>query len=288
MAEAAQDPVGWAASIQRYQETAKWTITVLGGIGAALIASLSISGLGMVEGRDLLLSVVGVALGLIGVALAIAGVVSVLAPMKPDFFEALDDPDVKAKLSQSPAFLLGYPSAEELRADFETSGRERVEAYRAMMAAKAQGQFAEKEKQLARAKRAEYLIEVLTPAVEFVKLYGFRVEVRRKFYEQAVPKLIGGSIAIAVGITMFAIFSSADEAAESPSHVKGPLAEARLDLSNEGVAQLGALLGAKCGPAGIGVLVLGVNDAGWDVATLPGDQCPPIRLDLPKELGSVH
>ncbi len=281
--------------IERYRETAKWLIGLLGSLAALLITSLSLSDLG--KARNAEAASAGFVRALIGLAVALAAVTTVLAATKPRFPDIVSKQRFRDLFPDNSPELLGFDSLDALNRRFLASGRAYVAHWIEYDTAKAAGDVSATATALARARQTEHALALINPAVVWVKDYTFYRRVRAWF----LAAMLG--LTISVGLTANGVLAFARNVAP-PQEDKSTAAVVATGLAVPGriettdvdlAAELSDLLGLSCASGGTGTLpysvsalLMSMDGDEMIVAVEQTDQCAGKVLQIDPTLVRFH
>lgn len=269
------------SAIDRFRETAKWLVAAFGAIGATLIASLELGGLGQLEGADELFAVIGLALGVSGVLLALVAAAAILATTRVTLGEIRRSKVLHGFVQREPWLLSGYKSVEDLVTEYEQAASTRIAAYRRRLKATDAASADEADRMY---NRANLSLELANPAVDRLLGAVLFEKVQRRWRRRVLPLIALGVLLTAVGMAFFATQApddppSADAVAATP--VRG-----FLHLSSEGRDELGESLGEACDLTAVEVVVLASSDDASEVVTTD-DRCNARRFRVTQDDGRI-
>jgi hypothetical protein len=105
------------------RQAAKWLIAAFAAVGAALVATLQISGFGGVTGIRLVGAVAAAVMALLAVIVTIFKVSEVLDPKEATTTDLRQNQDLSRRLAADPSFIggFGHPTVDSLIDDYERS-----------------------------------------------------------------------------------------------------------------------------------------------------------------------
>lgn len=284
--EAAQTE-GFGGSADKVREAAKWIVAAFGALGAALIASLSLSNLGSLSGGDLGLALLGFVIGLAGTAIVIGSVSRVLTVSLASLSElsgSTVDSRAVALLEKNEAMLGGFESPEKLATTHLHAQKRRVDAYEKMLQASDKPTYDSNDRVFQVASRE---LELTSPVVERVLGLVALDQLLRRYGEALKLTALGVSIA-ALGVALFAYYGHGPEPNVEPqAAVADAPVVAVVDLNETGVQTFGDMLGKSCELDHLQVLALDSTGDSTDVVVLPGTGCEVRRLTVTPNMGII-
>lgn len=287
--------------VSRIRTTATWLVTTFGALGAALIASLQLAGLGRTEGINLLFALIGFAIAIAGASVIIWKMGWVLAsgPKLPADNQLASQAVIEEAERRGAWILGGFSTVEGLADEWTEASRIRQDKYEEFTDLYEQRRAAEGEeqKQLRREENLAYAAheaaarraELAMFAVYRLYIFSDLHEIRRRFQE-AQKFLVGGVIAAAVGIAVFAVFVSADlepaTSSATPAIASQPVG-GTLNLYQSEHEEYAEILGESCDLNSVSVVVLGASPEAYDLVTVGSSACETRRLTVPLTAGTV-
>jgi hypothetical protein len=176
---------------------AKWLIGAYAAVGAALLAGLQLTGLGNLEGKDLVRADAAVVVAIAGIVLAVLLCARVLTPLATDVRDLGSDTGLNTKLTGAP-ILRGYAAdAATLATAHQAALRAYHEAWDAPNATTAGS--SENEQALAAQARLQSLELIVDDVLSFATWF----KVDRAFTRAKYGMTVGGVMAL-VGTLAFA------------------------------------------------------------------------------------
>lgn len=267
----AADPL--AASLTSLRDTAKWLVTIFGGIAAALIAGAQFSKAGQLQLNDprLLTAALSALVALVAVGWVIHAALTVLVTGIVSVDE-LSDESRADRLKAEHAFL----RQSTLLADPWTTVKQVRDVAFALAAKQVAGQTLTpiEEWQVSESYRRMELIP-------FYARYGRALD----RFERARWAMLGGGGVAALSLLVFAW--AANPPTPDPAPFRLPEAGV-LRLNGQGRRLLSPAIGEACVQRDVKVLVLAFRDGRYDVVSLPDDVCRSTRLTVENgDLGVV-
>jgi hypothetical protein len=267
----------------KLRETSKWLAATFGALGAALIASLSLSDLQGLTGLHLALALMGFALGLLGTGIVVASVARVLMTTSASVSDISSDMDAQNLLRANVSMLGGFDTSAELFGRYTTAQKERVDAYVTLLD--------ESDKPLDAAtqhayERARKMLLFTSPIVERVLAFVAFDRLRRRF-NQALGGIAVGIFIAGIGMGLFAYFSNAQDEDTSEAVITGAPVEGQMNLAPTGEEVLRDLLGVGCDLDSVPVLVVDSHEDSVEVISVSGDGCQVRRFTITSEMGAV-
>lgn len=291
MTEDSQDgkPSATASVSQRAADhvrgTAKWLVSSMGALAAALIASVSLSDAGALEGADLVLAGLAFAVGICAAVGALLVMADILGPHTTSLSRVAADADLVAKAdAEDSGWLSGFPSVNDLVAAFNAAAAERVEARTSEIAAFASKDAAAMEEATHRREQAEARLEAVNPAVDrLLAIAG--AESLGVRWKRARWSFAGLVVVSAAAAFVFAALASSNE--ESGDAVRPEPVHATIRLSAKGQESFGHLLGDRC-PIDRELRAIATASEGESVTVRVSDRrCVPAEISLKPEEASV-
>jgi hypothetical protein len=281
-----------ATASNTIRETAKWLITALAAVGAALIAGSQFSNIGKVDSLFSFIAIVGVVVGLVGVGIALWYTIKVLTPGYLGLSTLVKDEDKKFEkflnsIKESPEVLKEeYINVQALQNKYSESLKIRLSLYDEYQ--KSVGKATRNEIGL-RFKEADDRVVYLSSIVSQVTALANFQLLQEKFIGASKAVFLGGSIA-AGGAIIFALGANQPQKAERfllPSVVE-------VNLTDDGKTFLIGKIGKdwkdciQPDQSIIKAVAIHEKDDRWEVVTIPTEACgKPIRFKVTESLGTV-
>jgi hypothetical protein len=212
-----------ASAADRIRDSAKWLLAAFGAAGAAVVAGVSLSDLGDVDGRDLWWAACAVVVALIGVAIAIVAAGSVVTR---SFVTLRDVVDHEAKGHvrhlQDPILLQGFSTVKDLADAYESALKRYREAAVAHAESAATGDQAKVDATELQALAALEEARVYSPVATALQERHSYLQVREAYQRSRLWMAAGAVLAI-VGLVAFVAIVTRPEDDEAPVVGEGPL-----------------------------------------------------------------
>jgi len=220
MSEAASASTGesppMSEAVDQVRSAAKWFIAAFGAIGVAIAASLVLGDIGKLDGKDLWLATLGIAIAFLGILAAVVAVTRILTPVARELSELKDapgdDPAIKL-LNRAPNLLNPFQDIDELY-------RERNDAlakYRTAFEAWSQHQDATTTKGV---KAARTLCEPIEAVAERVISWANYASLQTRLQHSLWRFMVPGVVLAVAGLLLFAIYVK-DPPSASPASLSG-------------------------------------------------------------------
>lgn len=264
--------------------TAKWIITTFGAVGGALIAGISFSDLGKLDGTDQLLAALGAGLGIVGVVAIItiaAGILSTDLVALSDLASEEDDKfaQLRKDLDRNPMTHPGFKGVSSFTRRILDLTGDQVGARRRIEQAKDAGDTAAEQKARVDFAEAQSELKAFKPVVDRLRNTAQYEYLRHRF---GVGRWLmsGCALLAAIGVGLFAFSNSAPKADAEPAVESQPVL-ATADLNDEAAERVQETIGPDCDPDDLNVVVLSTTAEQTEViATGDGDKCNTARLGL--------
>lgn len=289
---AGDDPLlsPWRDAAKSIRETAKWLVTLFGGIGAVLVGTAPFTGAGDLSGDDLITAIVFGLLALGGLTLVIWRVSDVLLPETTSLTETLTAGTLKDFRTQVSGDRWSYLGAwAETLQDFKTARDLEFATFLEVDQKLRDPSLSDND-------RAVYNAELpgLTKRLQTMELATARLlakatyhEVRTRFIRARRWLFVGG-LAAAVGIFGFltTVTAKKDDKETKPAAAVSLSRRATVALSAAGTERFRRFVGENCPTAAVPLIVLDGEEKGpWRVLVRDESGCRPVSFLLSKEEG---
>lgn len=247
--------------------TAKWLVTTFGAVGGAVLAGISFSDLGTLEGTDKLIGVLGAIAALIGVVILIYFAARVLTTQIVTLLDLRSEKGrfkkVRDELDRSPELRGPYPDiasyVEWINRRIVDQGEARRRVYDESLTP------AERTKAEEDLKEAQKDISDYQPVTRRLRANAQYEYTRQRFRLFLIPMFIGAVIA-AAGAGALALSNTGEKETETPSVVERPV-PVTVDLTEAGGDRLQETIGPKCDANELRAIALSATDEETDLVT---------------------
>lgn len=292
VAIAADDPLltPWRDAAEGIRTTAKWLVTLFGGIAAVLVGTAPLTGVGDLSGDDRTVAMLFGFIALVGLALVIWRVSNVLLPETTSLAEALTSGTLKDFRNQVDEDGWGYLGAwattlEQFKNVRDLEFATLLDVHKRL----ADPELSEEDRE-----SYEAAVPVVTKRVEALELTTGRLlakgayhEVRTRF-ERARRWLFVGGLIAAVGIAGFLTTVNAKKGDDekAPTAAVSMSRAGTVALTAEATERFRPFIGPQCPAAAVPVLVLeGGEEGPWRVVVRKEQNCRPVSFLLSREEG---
>lgn len=259
------------------RDAAKWLLTALAAVGAALLGGIQLSDIGGLEAPALLIGICGFGVAIVGIGIAIASTSSVLVTRLVSISQMRTDAEAKAFLAKNADVVgLEYDDFDEFLKDRDAAWRE----WKSFGSSTTQDADRKERVEACR----KHLEHVEAMATRVARIWRFeRVSVAFARSRRAIFVAVGVATA---GIVLFTCAKQFDSRASLP---RNPSAvEVTYSLSGEAYESLLNEGAIKCvRPSGMAILLDGWP-GGRDVLIPPQSvTCAPLRLRWSDSVGTL-
>ena len=279
----------YAEAAERFRTTAKWLVTTFGALAAAIIAGLSLSDLGKLEGPDQVVAAFAVAVALISVIVIVVLAARVLASDRVPLADLEGDSPrnsaVAEALNRNPNLFGPHDNVKGFAAALNEQWKKQASAWEEMTTTDDAARKAAAEQRFAETKAILPNLNELNRRLLSVARHE---QVRLRF-ESAMRWTTALALVAGIGITTFALVDTIAEKKDKPkAAVNAQPVTAIVDLTEEGEEELRSALGEKCNLDRVLAIAIGEGEKGVDLVSLPSADCKLARFTVAEEDGEVQ